>query len=1173
MKQRNNDHSGTSRLAFVCLLVLLSCHHHFKHCIFVRATGGKGRSNGPSIQHRVKSSRRTVNYGSAPNVSPVRRNAIRNSRNDKARMRRELHSDDAFWVLDSYRNNDQQERSSNDGIKDRGRRNLLRYLYDQFVGEELPPSDIYGTETNELNVTTEVEFESIVGENQTLPLHDVDDVHTTRSNSTFTTTTVVGNSTNTTGGITESVVYTTVTEDVGQSNGHASTQIINNDNTNSNGSFGVGNASDYYNATEDSGNATNPEYDDQFQPLRIRAILAEDSGNGILLNDTERELLFYDMLSPALLAWSSSLRVDPVVGNLTVDVEQLLDGQTCGPGIDSGLPSIRVPLRHMTEGIPETDMIVYLSLGFTIPNGNNTDNNNNETDATYDPDADGVFDNEEGKDQELPDSKLMHANRNRLKGSLFENTKDRWNQKDRNGQRRGLATETKNGNFRDIQPLPTSASLDDDITETNERRDAINICTGEYLAAASYCSTDQHDRPTAALLHICIDDSFFDQKNLRRNIMTLIHELGHALGFNALSMAHFRRPDGTPYTPRDENGDIPDSTVECTGPESEHQVATLPLPSEEILQFRNVRGGVRVAEIVTPSVVQVVRNQFDCQLLTGAELESSEGSPLSLTIEGAGCIGDHWERRLFSSDVMNPIVDDIEYSTRISTLTLAYFADSGWYQVDLSNADVASGWGRGAGCSFVNDTCINEFGDVPPQNAPFFCNEVFDDPIPGFPAAQNIHGCTPDLSRKAKCSIGQYDLDLPEAYQYFNSTYGSRVGGSDILMDFCPVYDGYDNGLCANSESETVVRANEVERFGLRNSRCLVGNVFPFRMNTALCLPIACVLEDRSLRIKVGEEWHICESADQTIESVSVNITCPDPRRICPTFFCPYDCLGTGGECDYNTGECLCRYENATHPGETVLDICGIIEETKEDENRSSTIATTTRRPILQRKDKIDSMMPPSDTKLIDYYVSDVSHLDERPPWGIIILSISALALVSLFTVLFIFRAPLKDASSGICECISFWRQKRLDPPTAEDGIGRDDDVPDRVRQKHKMVASVLVDMRIRENDNSGRSNWIRRFGRHRRRDINESVAETDGRMTDSDIASSVPPAMSDSLSEISSRQILDETMSDLEGDLDDINTRVANDVDLFSTPHVEPPDPLQPTSMRRRRLVPNIFS
>jgi len=72
---------------------------------------------------------------------------------------------------------------------------------------------------------------------------------------------------------------------------------------------------------------------------------------------------------------------------------------------------------------------------------------------------------------------------------------------------------------------------------------------------------------------------------------------------------------------------------------------------------------------------------------------------------------------------MNPVVDSVEYSPFISTITLAYFADSGWYQVDLSVAQLAASWGRGAGCGFVEETCIGEDGEVPPQNKPFFWYE------------------------------------------------------------------------------------------------------------------------------------------------------------------------------------------------------------------------------------------------------------------------------------------------------------------------------------------------------------------------------------------------------------------------------------------------------------------
>ena len=1150
MNQRKKDRR-TSRLALIGLLTWFSCHQHSE---------AKRRSNGPSIQHRVKSSRRVVNYGISPgrtHESNARRNSFRRSStkttagNDATRnLRQELHpGEDSYWVFPAPESHDirltQQEQQRNSNSDERRGGSLFRRLYDQFVGEELLPPEDYSSETNDIfnsgittnNVTAEVEFEGITESNGS-NFDDEGEKYTNGSKSAATAT-------DTTGQTTESVVYTK-------------------------GDSGPDND---YDATESDGNSTTPQQEytnPQFQPLRIRAILAKDSGNGGLLNDTEREILFYEMLSPALLAWSSSLRVDPVVGNLTVDVDQLLDGETCGPGIDSGLPSIRVPLQHTTEGIPETDTIVYLSLGFTVPNGDDdAGKNRNDTNAFHDTDDDWkTEDRENREDEKLSNS--IQPDRDGPNGEVSGRVKERLPPNEYGGQRRYLTT------FADPSLISSLQNYISNETTTT----AINICTGDYLAAASYCSTDQYDRPTAALLHICIDDHFFDPKHLQRNIMTIIHELGHALGFNALSMAHFRRPDGTPYTPRDENGNVPDSTFECTGPETEHQIATLPLPSEEVLKFRNVRGGVRVAEIVTPSVVQVVRNQFDCQLLTGAELESSEGNPLSsLTVEGAGCIGDHWERRLFSSDVMNPIVDDIEYSTRISTMTLAYFADSGWYQVDLSNADVASGWGRGAGCHFVNDTCINEFGDVPPQNAPFFCNEVSHD-VAGLSLAQNIHGCTPDLSRKAKCSIGQYDLDLPEAYQYFNSTYGSDVGGSDTLMDFCPVYDGYDNGLCSSPESETVIRANEVERFGLRNSRCLIGNVFPFFRNTALCLPIACVLEDRSLRIKVGEEWHICDLADQTIQSGNLNITCPDPRRICPTFFCPYDCLGTGGECDYISGKCLCRYKNATHPGETVLDVCGIVEEVDETVNLTSTSATTTRRPIIQRKGTIDSLMPPSDTKISDYYVSDVLHLDERRPfmggWGVLFLSITVLTLVSFFIVLFLFRDPLKDFTSRTCDNLKFWRRKQFDSGDDEAGIGRGGNIDDHTRDKHKMVASVLVDMRIRESDNnnnnSGLINWRWRRRRRDRRDVNESLAETDGRMTDSEIASSAPPEMSDSMSEVSSRQLSDLEI-DLNGDCEDEPRVFDKEVDLLAQGAAEPPSLEQPAIIRRRRFVPIMFS
>jgi hypothetical protein len=816
----------------------------------------------------------------------------------------------------------------------------------------------------------------------------------------------------------------------------------------------------------------------QYLPMRMRAILTESTETGAVLTNEQRNILFHDILSPALLAWSSALRVDPVVGNLTVDVNQLFDGQTCGPGLDSGLPSIKVPVEHLTTGIPDTDLLVYLSLGFVEkPVGNETGVSDNETAVEVIGGTTALADFENPEDGSIGDS------------STARNITDLGN-----------------------------ATASNTTTDASE---ATNTCSGDYLAAASFCSTDQYDRPTAALLHICIDEDFFDPSNRNRNVLTIMHELGHALGFNSLSMAHFRRPDGTPITPR-VDGNIPDSNVECTGPSSERRWANVALPSEEILRFRTVRGGIRVAELVTPSVMQVVRNQFDCQNLTGAELESGESLPLSANADEYACIGDHWERRLFSSDLMNPIIDESTFTTRISTLMLAYFADSGWYQVDLSRAAVAAGWGRSAGCAFVDDPCILN-GEVPPQNAPFFCNDIPSEQSRS--VAEDIHACTPDLSRKAICSIGQYELDLPSEYQYFQRTY---VGGSDPFMDYCPVYAGFANGLCSSLENEAIIKASPIERFGERNSRCLLGNLNSRK--TALCLPIACVVDDRSLLIQVDGSWHLCEHSDQELFLNGIKILCPDPRRICPTFYCQFDCLGTGGVCDYESGKCMCVFEHDEHGTITTMQICGEQEEDEPDKNVGLFVRPT--RP----ENNIHPQMPDPDSQLSDYYVPNIVSLEKSGDvtkvmrtW-LLILSCCGCAMVSI----------------AIAACWIIRRRSGDDmsvPPLwfRRENVGDDGVVVVGNRDKHKMIATVLVDMRIHD------------VGNQRQRQINgESLAETDCHLTESEASG----ARSESMSELSGPA--SETTSNADVTQDEISE---DDIDSTNT-SVE-----SPMMVRRRRI------
>lgn len=727
-----------------------------------------------------------------------------------------------------------------------------------------------------------------------------------------------------------------------------------------------------------------------YQPLRIRAIVPDERDGGKFLTPGERKVLLERILQPALLTWSAALRVEPVVGHLTVDKHQLFDNQTCGPGLDSGLPSPRVPSSHLKEGVPDTDMLLYLSIGFTKDFAKPKDNN--QTSLTNIRRSNGASSTATSPPSSAPTSAPTSAPR----------------------------------------PIPYYSpwrAQTGDVHTPYVPDDF--ICSGDYLAAASYCSTDQYDRPTAGMLHICITDDFFYGKSRNNTIVTIMHEVGHALGFNSRSMAHFRRPDGSPITPR-VDGEIVETEVECTGPSGTRRNATVVLPSEEILRFRTVRGGVRVAELVTPSVLQVARNHFDCQNLTGAELESGEYSPLAGDPFEQACIGDHWERRLFKNDLMNPLVDSVDYSPFISTITLAYFADSGWYQVDLSMAELAASWGRGAGCSFVEDTCIGEDGQVPPSNKPFFCNAAPKLTSKGL--VQEVSGCTPDLSRKAACSLGQYDTELPPEYQYFGLTYGGTVGGSDPFIDYCPTYTGFDNGLCSNGENAALLQVNQIERFGKQNSRCLSGSVD--NQITALCLQIACVVEDRALHVKIDGVWTLCRSKDDVLKVLDDEyVLCPDPKRVCPTFYCHHDCLGTTGRCDYDSGACVCSWANATM--NATDPVTG-----KLANNRTG---------VCKRKDSvIESKMLPADSLLAGIYVDSTEALLNDPgrwyDWQLYTLT----AIMIIFGSIMWWHFRLRAFLETFCKASA----------TSDDDDGTDGE-PAENPGKDKVIAGTLIDIRM----------------------------------------------------------------------------------------------------------------
>jgi hypothetical protein len=85
------------------------------------------------------------------------------------------------------------------------------------------------------------------------------------------------------------------------------------------------------------------------------------------LTPTQREILMEDIIKPALFAWGRALHVVPVSagGRLVVDESQLYNGMSCGPGLDSGMPSVQVQIEHVTSGLADTDAVIYVTISFS----------------------------------------------------------------------------------------------------------------------------------------------------------------------------------------------------------------------------------------------------------------------------------------------------------------------------------------------------------------------------------------------------------------------------------------------------------------------------------------------------------------------------------------------------------------------------------------------------------------------------------------------------------------------------------------------------------------------------------------------------------------------------------------------------------------------------------------
>lgn len=426
---------------------------------------------------------------------------------------------------------------------------------------------------------------------------------------------------------------------------------------------------------------------------------------------------------------------------------------------------------------------------------------------------------------------------------------------------------------------PTSFENADMIVFVDADEGPCFDATGEptsTLGFARPCQLDQFFRPIVGEMTVCTAAfDLNDEESRTLAVTTFKHEFAHMLGFTSGLLVYWHDPlTGLPRTET-----IQRKFVVC----ADGIIRNVFLPDENtIIQATNARGAISF-EIVTPTVQAIVRNQFDCSTMEGARLENQPTS-------SDECFGSHWDMRLFSADIMAAVTQND--AQILTPLTLAFFEDSGWYRANYNISSI-SPFGHGSGCDFVTEDCIVA-GTVPSYSEGFFC------------AVELEYNCDITHTRIVACSVGKFNIPLPEEYQYFSDP---TIGGTLAQRDYCPAYtvqiitsDRIDID-CTNSELESINRFGET--YG-SDSRCF-NIVSASEEIRPYCFRSRCNTETNRVEIFLGDIVLSCENDGEilTVPWAGVKVACPRLAQMCPDLICEANCAGRG-ECDYSLENPTC---------------------------------------------------------------------------------------------------------------------------------------------------------------------------------------------------------------------------------------------------------------------------
>lgn len=351
------------------------------------------------------------------------------------------------------------------------------------------------------------------------------------------------------------------------------------------------------------------------------------------------------------------------------------------------------------------------------------------------------------------------------------------------------------------------------------------------------CQEDQNGRSIAGQINIS-PLLLQSQYTPKFRAAVIVHEIFHVLGFSGNKFMDFR----------DENGNVRSQTV---------------IPDSHTFKGKNYP----VKKLATPAVIAAGRKYFDCDTLDGIELEDYGSS---------GTAGSHWEQRLLLNELMTGAgLDNPGSGPVMSVFTLAAMEDSGWYRVDHNFTEELE-WGRGFGCSFVDDRCEESWPTFEDSGVSgYFCNKKL------LPTSY----CTFDQRGKGFCTAAVYSQPLPEYYQHFSDP---NIGGQNPLTDYCPYIVRNPDGDCTNPDNKDGVDAASTGEYFGEMSRCFASDlttslfINPLSDLGTRCFMYSCI--NGVLYTNVGKKWIKCPLDGGHIKRVvgySGSITCPKASFIC----------------------------------------------------------------------------------------------------------------------------------------------------------------------------------------------------------------------------------------------------------------------------------------------------